>query len=297
MTMLGISGLTTAAMLTLSPVSLTASTNSHVITIESLSDLSDRALHQPKQTLFIVDIDDTLIDHPEMLGSKAWRKYIIEATQKIDPKVNWHDIFSYYLARHYPVQTVEKGTSQFVKNLQESGYVVCGLTSRERNLWYDMPQKGVDALTANQLRSVGIDLDTHQLEDVYPNLSKDTEYSQGIFFANIEPKGHYLSHLLKCAPQRPQKVIFIDDKESQVESVANALSQLSIPHECYLYTASNEKCKSFNPLIANIQLYMFYASNGTSVLSDLDAAQIALQYPDKSIEDYLISAMGLAKNK
>lgn len=295
MSIQGISGLSTAAMLHLSPISRATSTDPHVTNLESFFDIAERALCQPRRTLFLLDIDDTLIDHPQMLGSKAWRKYIIEAAEKIDPQRNWHDIFSYYLAQYYPVQAIEKETCPFVKNLQDKGYVVCGFTSRERNFWYDLPQKGVDTLTADQLRSVGIDFHTHQLEEIYPYLSSDADYSQGIFFANSEPKGNYLFHLLKNAQELPEKVVFIDDKKAQVQSVANVLSQLNIPHECYVYTAIQKKTLFFNPLIANIQLFLFYTSHGRRVLSDLEAAQIALTYPEKSTEDYLRWAMELAR--
>jgi hypothetical protein len=230
-----------------------------------------------------------------MLGSKAWRQYIVEATKKIDTSKNWHDIFSYALAQKHPLKTVETMTSSFVSELQEKGYVVCGFTSRERKLWYDMPKDGVDILTIKQLNSVNVDFNNKSLENVYPYLSWDSEYFNGVFFANIEPKGNYLLHLFANAPQFPEKIIFTDDKLSQVESVANALAKLGIKHECYSYSAIDEKGKSFNPLIANIQLYYFYQSNGNEIISDEKASLIAKENPEKDPEYYLRATLDIVK--
>jgi hypothetical protein len=264
-----------------------------IVTVESLSQISTT---QPHQTLFLFDIDDTIFDSPSMLSSRGWRKYIAEATKKIDTSENWHDIFSFALARKYPLKPVENITSQFVKELQDKGYVVCGFTSRERNLWYDMPHYGVDALTVEQLHSVDINFSDEGLKNAYPFLSMDPEYFGGIFFANIEPKGKFLLHLFAHAPNFPEKVIFIDDKRSQVESVANALAELGIQHECYLYSAVDEKEKAFDPLVANIQLYCFYRSNGKEFVSDQEAALIAKKHPEKDAEYYLRATLDIAKN-
>lgn len=293
----------TLALLTSTPaapvaqVALNAPIDSRVSSVATIQSLAQIPRDQPSNTLILFDIDDTLIDAPYMLASKAWRSYIVKATKEIDPDLNWHDILSYHLARYYPVHPVETLTSQYVHDLQSKGHVLCGLTSRERQLWYDMPQKGIDVLTVHQLRSVHVDFHNQRLENVYPDLSRDPEYFHGIFFCNLEPKGNFLSHLLQSASERPVKILFIDDKRSQVESVDTALQELGIPHECYLYTATDEKVKAFNPLIANIQLYAFYQSNGTKVLSDAQAAQIAKDSPDLTAEYYLRAALDLARKK
>lgn len=263
-----------------------------VFHIESLTQVSSD--HPPK-TLFLFDIDDTIFDSFSMVGSKAWRRYIVEAAKKIDPSENWHDIFSHALAKKHPLKAVEEITSSFVKDLQNKEFAVCGFTSRERQLWYNMPQEGVDALTVQQLASIDVNFNNGSVETLYPDLAKDSEYFNGVFFANIEPKGNYLLHLFKTSSTLPEKVVFIDDKLSQVESVANALAELGIPHESYFYSATDEKAKAFNPLIANIQLYTFYESNSETALSDEQAQLVASSNPDKDAHYYLNAAIGIAK--
>lgn len=265
----------------------------HIVKIDSLSQINDS---QPAQTLYFFDIDDTLFDSPHMLGSKAWRKYIVEATRN-NLTENWHDIFSLFLARSYPLETVEALTSQFVKELQRTGRNVVGLTARERMRWYDMPVDDVDFLTVSQLESVGINFNNKPLDKAYAYLTNNPEYYKGVFFADIEPKGEYLLKLFRDAPQLPEKVIFIDDKQSQVESVAAALNQLGVNYECYWYSATDSKARKFDPWIANIQLYYFWISDGKRVISDEEAAAIADRYPERNAEYYLRSLLIEAKAK
>ena len=297
MSLLSPLSLATAAVLSLSapaaPAPVTAeSTAPYVVEIQSFSEISPE---QPGQTLFLFDIDDTLFDSPYMLGSKAWREYIAKAVKEIDPNEKWQDIFSYTLGKDYPVVLVETMASPFIRDLQDRGYIVCGFTSREPHAWYGTPQKGIDAFTREQLRSVDIIFDNKSLEDAYPQLSKAPECFEGIFFA--KPKDKYLFNLLENAPERPTKVVFVDDKASQVRAVAEALNALAIPYECYIYSATDKKAKAFNPLIANIQLYYFYESDGKNILSDEQALSIAEANPEKTAEDYLRAVLIAKKSK
>ncbi len=273
------------------PLSAVHQCVANIFEIKSLTDVN---ADQPEKTFFLFDIDDTVFDSLYMVGSSQWRKYIKEATTKIDNSKNWHDIFSYFLAQNHPLQTVETMTSPFIKDLQQKGYVVCGLTARERKIWYDMPQEGVDVMTTKQLNFVGVDFDNKALEAQYPYLSWDSEYYAGTFFADSESKGKYLEKLLGNVPELPSKIVFIDDKMSQVQSVSKALVQLNIEHECYSYSAIEEKGKKFNPLIANIQLYILYESKGKTVISDEQAANLAKEHPDRDAEYYLRASLEIA---
>lgn len=268
------------------------SVDSNISKIKSLSEIN---VSQPEKTLFLFDIDDTVFDSAHMIGTSGWRKYIGAAAGKIDSSRNWHDVFSHFLSQKHPLQTAEPNTSQYITNLQEKGYVVCGLTARERNKWYDTPQNGVDVMTTKQLNSVGVNFNNRSLEDNYPHLSWDSEYFSGTFFADTDTKGEYLIKLLKGTAEAPKKVVFIDDKKSQVESVSKALVELGIEHECYTYSALEDKPKSFNPLLANIQLYYFYQSNGETVISDSRAQEIAAENPEKDAEYYLRATLEIAK--
>lgn len=263
----------------------------HIVKIESLNQIAEST-----QAIYLIDLDDTLFDFPYMLGSKAWRKYITSATKE-DLTENWHDLFSLFIARNHPLETVEAVTKQFILNLQATGNVVFGLTARERERWYDTPVDGIDRMTISQLKSVGINFNDECLVNAYSWLTNSPEFYEGVFFADLDSKGDYLLKLFKDAPELPKKVIFIDDKLSQVESVAAALSQLGIDHECYWYVATDKKASKFDPLIANIQLYYFWISGGERIISDEEAATIAEQHPERNAEYYLQSLLKEAKHQ
>ena len=283
---------TAAALTHTSSYSAEARKEPTVVKIATIESLEQIPISQHEQTLYLIDLDDTLLDFPYMVGSKTWRRYISEA-QKIDTRKNWHDVFTYFLNRNYPVTTVEPITSQFVKSLQANGHIVCGLTARERNRWYDKELAGIDELTTNQLKSLDIIFDSEKLEKSYPYLTLESEYYGGTFFADIEPKGSYVLKLFEHASPLPKKVIFIDDKTSQVESVARALENLGIEYECYHYTRTDQKATMFDPLISNIQLYYFCKSDGQEILSDQEAARIGASEPEKDADYYLSAALEL----
>lgn len=265
--------------------------SSKIIRIDTIDQLP---LSQPEGTLFLFDIDDTLIDFPHMLGSRVWRQYMRTAAGKY-----LHDRLSFFLVGYMSVTTVEKTTTEVVKALQNQGYLACGFTARERHFWFDIPAK-MDEITLQQLASVGIQFGSEAVVKAYPDLTQVPEYYEGIFFSNVVAKGSYLANVLQSLPSSsllPEKIVFIDDKWYQIESVAAALEQWNIDYECYWYRAMDKKDSVFDPLIANIQLYHIWLSQGDTVLTDQDAAALAQASPDVQGETYLKIVLEDAKEK
>jgi hypothetical protein len=134
--------------------------------------------------------------------------------------------------------------------------------------------------------SLNIKLDHERFKQLYPRLAAAPEYFEGIFFADTELKGDYLRKLFSDGTY-PKKIIFIDDKLSQIESVDLLLSELDIEHECYWYCAIEDKTMAFDPLISNIQLYYLIKSRGKWMLSDAEAKKIAICHPNLGANFYL----------
>jgi hypothetical protein len=244
------------------------SSEKKIIRIDTIDQLP---LRQPEGTLFLFDLDDTLIDSPHMVGSRAWRQYMRTAAGKY-----WHDRLSLFLVEHIEVAPVEEATATIVKILQSQGHSVCGFTARERHFWFDIPAQ-MDKITVGQVNSVGIFFNSEMASTFYPELTSVPEYYEGIFFSNVVAKGSYLTNLLQSIPPSsslPRKIVFIDDKWYQVESVAAALERGGIDYECYWYRATDKKESEFDPIIANIQLYHIWVTEGRSVLTDQEAAAL-----------------------
>lgn len=251
-----------------------------VMKISSLSEINLNP-SEYTTTIYYFDIDDTIFDSPYMFGSKSWRKYIANVTKPYNDEThNWHDIFTLFLAKKLPMQLVEPTTAQFILALQNSGANVFALTSRERNKWYNTSEQGIDVLTVDQLKSVDVDFTLSSVNPVYLSLIEAPEYYKGVFFADTDLKGDYLLKLFKNS-SFPTKVVFVDDKESQVRSVAEALEKLGIECDCYYYVATDKKVKQFNPLASMIQFYYFWNSDGnvSLIFSDEEAKYLVKPHP------------------
>lgn len=261
----------------------TLEAHADILQINSLSEVSK---DQPTGTVYFLDIDDTVIDYPYMLGSKAWRAYIIKMTKRYKNPGSQHDAFTLFLAENHAVKTVEPITKAWVEGLYAKGYAVYGLTARERNVWYYTPRKGVDELTISQLAHVKIDFDKNKESTLHSHFTKISEYYKGVFFCNLDSKGDYLKKIFRKIKLYPKKVVFVDDNREHVERVAKVLSELKIEHECYWYCALDEKNNTFDPAIANIQFYYFRLFHN-AILSDEEAEQLIKLHPEKDPYYYL----------
>lgn len=233
--------------------------------------------------IWLWDLDDTLMDVHGMLGSKKWREYFLQATNQ-----ELHDKISYLIAiKNYPLHTVEPASAEFIRRHQDNGFIMLGLTARERSHWYYMPARGVDALTVKQLQEVKINFEQSILPDKYAYLCGFAPFYKNIFFSDEETKGDFVKKIFLGCPVRPPKVRFIDDKLKQVEAVKTALDELGIDNECYYYTAIY--AKPFDPLIANIELY--YLLKEDRIVLDDEAREIAKKQPELDAAYYLQEAL------
>lgn len=243
------------------------SSESRIVEIRSISEIPV----SNSESLYLLDIDDTLIDSPYMLGSKAWRTYIRALGKKCEQ--DWHDQFSYHLAKNYPVTSVEHCTSSWVRDLQAQGHAVIGLTARERAFWYDTQIEGIDALTISQLKSVGISFESERIEELFPLFTSHPHYFEGVFFVDIDLKGPFLKRMLLKLDPLPKSIIYVDDSFAHIASVDKALHELQIDHVCYWYKACKAKELQFDPLVADTQLYFFLTTG--EILSDEDARLVS----------------------
>ena len=84
-------------------------------------------------------------------------------------------------------------------------------------------------------------------------------------------KGEVLIQFLKAMQlqERIRKIVFVDDKQKNVDAVHKELTSAGFEVESYRYTAADEKVKNHDPAISNYQL-AFWKSRGI-LLSDFEA--------------------------
>ncbi len=226
----------------------------------------DLQKHITKDTLVILDIDDTLLITEQMLGCDEW--FMTRLAHWQETGLSKQDSLERSLAeweavRHLTrMQIVENGTDSIVGAMQSDGYTVMGLSTQGLAL---------ATRTKQQLRDNNIDLSKtspHKTDECV-NVSGHTAlYRSGILFTSGCPKGEALFLLLDKIGYTAKRIVFINDKATHLQDVEAVAQEKGVPFIGLRYSYSDAKKKAFDPKIAN---YQFSNSTFTHILSDQEA--------------------------
>ena len=226
--------------------------------VQETAQMSEALSAVDAKTLLVFDLDNTIIEPVQTLGSDQWfeaqvKHYVV--VEHLDPDRAIHKAIILWskIQQVSGVQPVEKNTPFLIKEKQEQGIRVMGLTARPQEL---------STRTREQLKSIGVDLSLTAVstKDFAVQGVSDAKFTRGITFVGTNNKGKVLAALLKQLDLVPAKVVFVDDKEKHVKSVDVALKELGIKYLGFRYGAADEKVKryetEFAPLAA-VQLQFF----------------------------------------
>lgn len=243
----------------------TAAFCAHSLVFES-NLLSDILKHTDNNTMVILDIDNTLIEPAQSLGSDQWawdrvstlcKQGLIQQDAIQQTSNEWYVV--HLLTK---VKTLESNTAEVIDALQKQGYPVIALTTRRPRYM---------EITFRELKDVNINFTNDFINSckfTYNNMI----YENGITFISIENrKGAALKELLQQMVHLPEKIIFVDDKLSHVKDVEETCAQLNIDFVGVRYGAADAHVASYNSRIAEKQLSLF-----NQILSD-DEALLLLQ--------------------
>lgn len=239
-----------------------------IIEAPHFSDLND---HVTPQTLVILDIDDTLLITAQALGADVWFIHRWEQYQKSN--ISKSDALELALAdwegvRHLTkMNLVEVGTDKIVRSLQDAKITVMGLTTQGLAL---------ATRTIQQLGNLNIDLSltAPSADDFYFMNGQGVLYRKGILFTSGTNKGRALLHLLDHLGYTPKRIVFINDKETHLKDVEEAVTSRNIEYIGLRYSFSDARVKAFRPEIAEIQ---WKYSSFAHILSDEEAEQRLLE--------------------
>lgn len=88
------------------------------------------------------------------------------------------------------------------------------------------------------------------------DLLKD-HLNEGVIFSGSVPKGELLKLIIDNSEQKFNRIIFIDDRLYNLESVEKSFAQSPIRLQSYRYAAADPIVQSFNPVIADILYSIF----------------------------------------
>ncbi|CRX38870.1 DUF2608 domain-containing protein [Estrella lausannensis] len=220
--------------------------------------------HAGPTTLILFDIDNTLIEPVQELGTDQWFEHRLTEYKALGLPAGEakEKTVSEYVAIHSitKVKPVEKVTPSLIAQLQQEGYICMGLTARGLSL---------ATRTVEQLKSVGIELTqtAPSKEEFYFTNHHGVLYRAGILFASGTHKGNALVKLLRHLHYCPDKIVFIDDKLNQLKDVEHTLENEGIAFVGLRYGFLDEKVAGFRKAVADLQFAHF-----GHILSDEEAA-------------------------
>lgn len=248
-------------------------TSANASTFLETNNIEDILSHINEHTLLVFDLDNTLIEPKQTLGSEQWFMNYLKQQENlgVEKKAALKKTIVHYNAiqNASDVQLVDSKTIQVFNKTKHREVSTLGLTSRGAHL---------KEATLRQLESVGISFKILaksgvQATEHTPYPLKKTKHGiahSGIIWTAGSHKGECLVEYLDHLQWKPTHVVFIDDKKDHLYNVENALQKRQIPFIGIRYGYLDAKVKAFNPQISAIQLEYF-----NKILSDEDAQAIA----------------------
>lgn len=220
--------------------------------------------HADKDTLVVLDLDDVLVEPVQLLGSLHHFRHEISQTanahvkkgiaQETAIRIAHETEMNYWIeiqkATH--VRPVEVDTPNLIRNKQKEGVRIMVMTMRPSELI---------AATERHLRAIGVDLAIKAPTDQEVEL-EGAKYTAGVLYDELGMNGDKsltLLRFLKAVGLRPNKILYVGEREDAVSSVDAALRDSQIVSLAYRYTRASIKRKNFDPKLTTIQARYFGA--------------------------------------
>lgn len=244
--------------------------------IREAMSMSEVAPTITQDTLVVFDIDNTILEPVQMLGSDQWfsasildMRYWGWAEADVVSKVirEWEAV-----QEKSAVQAVEASTPALIRELQGRGIAVMALTARTEtsrsSTFRQFAGLGVDM--ARTAPGAGANIVVRDPIRVWEELGN---YLSGVLFVGASgDKGAALVQVLNQVGYKAKRIVFVDDKLKNTQSVDRALNSTSIPHIEFRYGAADPKVKAFDRNVADKQFKVFKDSG--EVISDEKAREL-----------------------
>ncbi len=223
--------------------------------IQTCSSLTDciKEVSLKQGDLLVLDIDLTLIVptesvllYPQIKRHRKVFKHLAEWTPLLKM------ITLNLIPKRYASQVIEKSIPQLIQFVKSQGVPVIALTSCLVNSLGDellAPQMRFEQLKSHDIfLSNPISSDSLlELEDLELAMGYYPMYYQGILVANtidnpyrvVNAKGEVLKSFLKHLPFIPTRIIFVDDRQDNLESVEHVLQDMGIEYSGWLYNRAD----------------------------------------------------------
>lgn len=227
-----------------------ASKLNQIVESDSILSILD---HVHEDTFVFSDLDNTLIESENHLGSAQWGDYLYnlyydptrppEDADAFESEI-WCEVQPLINIRH-----VDPKTPELINQLHEKKIPFIGLTARRPEEVH---------FTFKQLNSLQITLSHHFLMNDFLDDGSDSRrrvvFHHGVIYCTpINQKSLGLKLFLEKSKHRPKKIIFIDDKLPHIEDVGLFAKEEGIDYVGIRFSGADPRVKTFCPNIVKIQ--------------------------------------------
>jgi len=179
-----------------------------------------------KSTLVIFDIDNTLVIPYDLIGTEEWFMRLLESKMKegasfIEAKKQILPLY-YEVHNCISVKFTEPDINSLFKFLIKKNIPYIALTARS-----DIFKQ----CSNRQLTEVGLKLPFKGLEQYHirAQFENPVEFDEGVIYCGSSDKGEVLFYMLDKICFKPENIIFVDDKVSNLLDVQRVCLKRKIP--------------------------------------------------------------------
>jgi hypothetical protein len=225
--------------------------------------MEDVIPHVGEETWVFLDVDNTLIESSQHLGSAQWRNHILkkahEAGYRNEEQELVLDKFWFFVQQFIPMRLVDPYTVGVIEQLAESNDYIFALTARE-------PIES--GYTQRQLNSVGISLPSASRSAILL-ANEPALLDQGVIYCGENTKSEGVIAFFEEMGRIPKKMVVVDDRLDQLKALEETAQTLGIEFVGIRFSAADRRVQSFDGDIADVQF-----SYLPKVVSDEDANEM-----------------------
>jgi phosphoglycolate phosphatase-like HAD superfamily hydrolase len=237
--------------------------SAELIEIQNIEEFSK---HAGEDTLLVFDIDNTIFEPTQTLGTDQWFYHQID--QYVDKGYPAQEALEIALAEWMAIQNVTKvqlvepAVAKLIAKYQKKGWPLIGLTTRGL---------GLATRTVEQLQTLGVDLSKSSpiQQDHFIKNRGGVLFRGGILFTAGTNKGSAFFKLLSKAGYDVKKVLFVNDKASHLRDVEKACKKRKVSFTGLRYGFLDNKVQNMRKDLARVQWDHF-----GKLLSDHDAENL-----------------------
>ncbi len=212
--------------------------------IHEIKTLKELYPHLKKETLIVFDLDNTLLEPAQDLGSDQWfdNKRGFYKKQGLSSQIAFEKTFDEYhqIQSVTDVRLVEKDTLKVFQKAAEKNQMMA-LTTRDDSLSYT---------TIRQLGKLNLVFKNPPVpQETYVYTDRGLLYREGVFFTAGAHKGKAFLAFLKKTNLKPKAVLFINDKLEPLKELEEACLKNQIDFTGLRYGYLDEKVKNLNQRI------------------------------------------------